>query len=164
MTASSFSQGASAVQLASDVATDGIQTPKVIVDGASITVTGLPGAYPTGATVLGSSSGNVANSSAVATLANDATLVGYLTGFEMTATGATSAAVKLLTVTGCVGGTLTYVVNVPATSAAVQLASLAVEFAPPLKAVDKNTDIVVTLPALGSGNTNACVNAHGYKV
>ena len=119
--------------------------------------------YPTAATPVTSSSGNKANASAAATLAASATQVTYLTGFEVTASGATAASVVLVTVTGVAGGTMTYVLTVPAgvTTAA---SPLQVEFSPPVPGSAVNTAIVVTVPALGSGNTNAAVVAHGFQL
>ncbi|MGA7385575.1 MAG: hypothetical protein WBW81_13040 [Methylocella sp.] len=37
-------------------------------------------------------------------------------------------------------------------------------FDPPLAASGQGVDIVVTLPAGGSGNTNACASARGFLV
>jgi hypothetical protein len=39
-----------------------------------------------------------------------------------------------------------------------------VTFDPPLPASADNTAIVVTLPALGAGNTNATANAWGFQL
>lgn len=108
------------------------------------------------------SSGNVANAAAVATLAAAAGLTTYISGFTVTGLGATAAGVVALTVAGLQGGTLTYNVPVPA-GATVGLTPLSVVFNPPLPASAVNTAIVVTLPALGAGNTNAAVVATGYQ-
>lgn len=107
------------------------------------------------------SSGNVANSAAVATITGTAQQWTYITGFEITYGGATSAACVNATVTGLLGGTATYVVCAPA-GVAVSGNVLRVEFVPPLGSAATNTNIVVTLPALGAGNTNAAVVAHGF--
>lgn len=109
-----------------------------------------------------SSSGNVANASAVATLAAVAGKTTFISGFEITGAGATAAAVVIATVTGLLGGTASYIVAAPA-GATAPLTTLAVVFNPPLPASALNTAIVVTLPALGLGNTNAAVVAHGYQ-
>lgn len=111
---------------------------------------------------LHSSSGNVANAAAVATLAAAAGLTNYLSGFEITGSGATGALVVNVTVTGLLGGTQTHVFTAPA-GAAVGATPLVVRYNPPIPASDVNTAIVVTLPALGAGNTNACVVAHGFR-
>jgi hypothetical protein len=122
-------------------------------------------AGPTGkdATVITASSGNVAAGTATATLtAGGANFLTYISGFEFTGAGATGASVVALTVTGTVGGTLTYNVAVPAgVSTGV---SLIVEFNPPIPANALNTNIVVSIPTLGAGNTNSAVVAHGYNL
>jgi hypothetical protein len=107
------------------------------------------------------SSGNVANASAVATLAGGTQQFTYLTGFEATFSGATAAVCVNLTITGGLGGTLTYPVCAPA-GATLAGYPVGFEFIPPLRSSAVNTSFVVTLPALGAGNTNAAVNAHGY--
>lgn len=108
------------------------------------------------------SSGNVAAATASATIpAPSNGQTAFLTGFEVTGAGATAASVVALTVTGLLGGTATYNVAVPA-GATVGLAPLVFEFNPPLSASAANTAIVVSLPSLGAGNTNAAVVAHGY--
>ena len=107
------------------------------------------------------SSGNVANASAAATITSGANNFAFITGFEAAYAGATAGQCVNLTVTGVLGGTMTYPVCSP-TGVTVAGVPLIVEFDPPLKASAVNTSIVVTLPALGAGNTNAAVVAHGY--
>lgn len=115
-----------------------------------------------GGTGVTSSSGNVANATATATLAAPgAGITNYLTGFEITAAGATAAAVVLVTVTGTIGGTMTFVFAVPA-GATAPATPLIVAFPEPIPASAANVAIVVSLPALGAGNTNAAVVAHGF--
>lgn len=107
------------------------------------------------------SSGNVANASAAATLTSGANNFTFISGFEATYGGATAAVCVSLTITGTLGGTMTYPVCAPA-GVAVYGEPLTVQFNPPLKASAVNTSIVVTLPALGAGNTHAAVVAHGF--
>lgn len=107
------------------------------------------------------SSGNVANAQAQASLPAVANKTNWLTGFEVTASGSTAALIVLVAVAGTVGGTLTYVFVFPA-GATVAAQPLIVEFAQPIPASAANTAIVVTCPAGGAGNTNACVNVHGF--
>lgn len=134
----------------------------VLADGAGNTVT--EGVVP-GSTPIVASSGNVAAAVATATLAGAAGKTTYITGFQFRATGATAATKVLATVTGLVSsGTQTYVINVPATSAALDIEPLTVSFYPPIPASAANTAIVVSVPSLGAGNTNACVNAQGYQL
>lgn len=118
----------------------------------------------TGATVaIAAASGNVANTAAVATLAAAVGKTTYITGFSITSSGATVGAVVLATLAGLVGGvTFTYVYAVMA-GAALGNATLHVDFAIPLPASAVNTAIVLTLPALGVGNTNAAVVIRGYQ-
>lgn len=118
--------------------------------------------YPVGRTALVSASGNKANASAAATLTPGSTVTAYLAGFEITATGATVGLPVIATVTGILGGTLSYIFSAPA-GVLVDATPLVVEFSPPLPASAVNTAIVVTLPALGTGNTNAAVVAHGFS-
>jgi hypothetical protein len=122
-----------------------------------------PSLYPAGSTALTSASGNKANANAVATLTPSATTTAYLAGFELTASGATAGLPVVVTVTGILGGTLSYIFTFPA-GVLVPATPLTVEFNPPLPASAINTPIVVTLPAGGSGNTNAAAVAHGYQV
>jgi hypothetical protein len=117
--------------------------------------------YDATQTFVSSSSGNQANASAAATLAAVAGKTNFLTGFDVTAAGATAAGVVTGTITGVLGGTRSFTFAVPA-GATVAATPLVVEFLHPLQASAVNTAIVVTLPALGAGNTNATVNAQGF--
>ena len=116
-----------------------------------------------GATPLVNSSGNVANAPAVATLAGDPGKTAHLSGFQVNGTGATATSIVLVTVTGLLGGTLTFPFVVVA---GVLLPNLAMnmQFNVGLPASDVDTDIVVTCPALGAGNTNNVVNAQGFQL
>lgn len=109
------------------------------------------------------SSGNVANASAVATLPGVSAKTTYLTGFTITAGGATGASIVVATVSGTITGTMHYVISVPA-GVALGITPLVVEFGFAVPASAVNTPIVVTLPALGAGNTNAAVTATGYQL
>lgn len=121
------------------------------------------GGSPAESTPLSSSSGNVANASAVATLAGAAGATTYLSGFYISGAGATAASVVSATVTGLAGGTMTLTVVVPA-GATTAIAPVFLDFNPPLPASAVNTSIVLTLPALGAGNTNASVTAWGFRI
>lgn len=120
-----------------------------------------PSPLPAGAAPVNNSSGNVANTATTATLAGAAGVFTWLTGFEVTGAGATAASVILVTVTGAQGGTLTYVLVVPA-GATTSIVPLTVEPSAPIRSSAVNTSIVVNVPAFGAGNTNAAVTAHGY--
>lgn len=147
-------------RLASTTVTNATELQKG-TNGAAHVVMGA--AYPPGAVVLNPSSGNVANASAVATLAAAAGTTTYITGFEITGAGATAGLVVNPTVVGTIGGTMTYT-YAAATGALVANTPLIVEFNPAIPASAVNTTIVVTVPALGVGNTNSTVVTHGYRI
>lgn len=119
--------------------------------------------YPSGAVAVTASSGNVANATANATLPSVSLKTNYIAGFIVTASGATAASVVNVTVTGTISGTMTFTFPVPAgvTAAATPLI---VQFSKPVPASGPTTPIVVSLPALGSGNTNASVVVTGYNM
>lgn len=116
-----------------------------------------------GATLLAVSSGNVANANAVATLPGVASKTTYLSSFLVTSGGATVGLIVNGTITGLLGGTMTF--NYAAV-AGVLLGGQALPVAFPIAipASAPNTSIVLTLPALGLGNTNAAVFAVGYQL
>ena len=116
--------------------------------------------YPN-TTPLIDGSGNKANASAVATLTGTATTTVYLSGFEVTGSGATTALPVTVTVAGLLGGTRSYTYSF-ASGALVANTPLIVAFDPPLPASAINTAIVVTCPASGTGGTNNTVVAHGF--
>lgn len=109
------------------------------------------------------SSGNVANASAVATLAGVTSLLTHVTGFEITGGGATAASLVVAVLSGTTGGSLSFVVPVPA-GVTAGLAPITIKFPEPIPASAVNTSIVLTLPALGAGNTAAAVTLHGYRI
>lgn len=108
------------------------------------------------------SSGNVINTSAAASIPAASQQFNYLTGFEIVAGGATVGLCVNATITGALGGTMTYPYCAPA-GALIFGTPLIVQFEKPgLRSAAVNTAITVTLPALGLGNTNAAVVVHGY--
>lgn len=121
----------------------------------------IPGVALAGTPVSGSS-GNVAAAAATATLAAAAGKTTYMTGFDITGAGATAASVVTATVTGLLGGTQSYTIAVPA-GATLGIAPVFVAFSQPFPASAVNTAIVVTVPSLGAGNTNAVANARGFQ-
>ncbi len=116
-----------------------------------------PHAFPVTA-----ASGNVAAAAAVATLPGAPGLTTFISGFEITASGATAASCVNATVAGVVSGSLTYTFCAPAGITA-EAPPLIVNFNPPIPAASVNTAIIVTLPSLGAGNTNATVVTHGFQ-
>ena len=135
---------------------------KSTAGAAHVLLAGSP-AYPSGATAITGASGNVANASAVATLAAAASVTTYITGFEVTGAGATAGLPVIVTVTGTVTGTLSFIA-VAAVGALVANSPLIIEFPVAIPASAVNTAIVVTVPALGAGNTHSTVVSHGYRL
>ena len=121
------------------------------------------GDYPPNAVAITASSGNQANATAAATLAANPTKTTYITGFEVTGTGATGVLIVTVTVTGTITGTMsyTYVFVAGVTTAN---APLSIQFTKAIPASAANTAIVVSCPASGLGGTNNVVNAHGYQL
>lgn len=112
-------------------------------------------------TIQVATSGNVANATATATLAANANQKWFLTGFMIDVTGATAASIVSATITGLAGGTITIPVVFPAvvTSDGTRRS---VAFSPPIPASTVNTALTLTVPAGGSGNTNASAHLFGY--
>lgn len=118
-------------------------------------------AYPDGGVVISASSGNVAAAVAAATLPAVAGKTNFLTGFTVTGAGATAGLPVLVTITGVLGGTQTYV-YCAAAGVLVANVPLVIQFPYPLQATGTNVAIVVSCPSLGSGNTNNTTVAYGY--
>lgn len=117
---------------------------------------------PQGGVQITATSGTVAAGIAAASLAAAVGKVTYICGFAITSGGSTGAAVVAPTITGIVTGTMTFAY---ATVAGVTLSNqpLVVPFRDCISASAPNTAIVVSLPSLGAGNTNATVNAWGLQ-
>lgn len=115
-----------------------------------------------GGTPISASSGNVANAAAVATLAAVAGKTTHICGFALTATGATLGLPVSPTVAGVITGTQTYTYAAVA-GVLVVSTPLVMTFTPCIAASATGTTIVVTLPALGAGNTNATATAWGFQ-
>lgn len=103
-----------------------------------------------------------AASAATATLPGVAGKTTYITGFQVTGGGATAGSIVVVTVTGILGGTMSYDVA-PPTGAAVGMQPLIVTFPIPIPASAVNTPIAVVVPSLGAGNTNSAVAAQGFQ-
>lgn len=121
-----------------------------------------PSQYPIGATPV-TNSANVAASAAVATLPGVQGKTTFICGAQFTGSGATTALVVNATISGVISGTMNYTY---VATAGVLLVDqpIAVSFFPCIPASGLNTAIVVTLPSLGAGNTNAAVSAQGYQL
>jgi hypothetical protein len=107
------------------------------------------------------SSGNKAATTATATFTHTGNNLFYVTGIECTASGATTALPVIVTLAGCLGGTMSWIFTFPA-GVLIAAQPLIIEFNPPLPSVDANTDVVLTLPSSGTGGTNAAVVLHGF--
>jgi hypothetical protein len=105
-------------------------------------------------------SANGANTALTATLTGAASKTTYISGFEVTGDGATAGSTLTVTVTGTVGGTLNYTLAVP--TGVTNSAQLIVEFPIPIASSAVNTNIVVNVPAFGTGNVGQSVTAHGF--
>ena len=110
---------------------------------------------------ISASSGNVGNSTASATLTPSSAQRVFVSGIEITAGGATAAAVVTATLTGLIGGTLSWTFGAPA-GVGVPATPLVVPFVTPLQCTALGQAVTLSLPALGAGNTNACVTLHGF--
>lgn len=131
-----------------------------------VSITGTapaPPPLPTGANAKVGTSGNVANATATATLGAVAARTNYITGFQITGSGATAALTVNATVTGLKGATQTYTFVFPV-GADTQAAPLNVTFATPMPASAANTAITVSLPASGAGGLHAAVNVQGFDL
>lgn len=118
--------------------------------------------YPVGAVPVTGDSGNVGAGTAAATLTAVAGKTTYIVGFTVTGSGATTALPVTVTVTGVISGTMHFTYCAIA-GVLVANQPLNVIFPYPIPASAPNTNIVVSCPTLGSGNTNNTVNAFGFN-
>jgi hypothetical protein len=109
-----------------------------------------------------SDSSNGAAQAISATLPGVAGKTTYISGFEVTGSGATVGLVVLVTLSGVVGGPLTYVLPIVA-GALLAITPLIVNFARPIPASGPDVDITVSVPSFGLGNMHAAVVVHGYQ-
>jgi hypothetical protein len=114
----------------------------------------------TGQTLSNSATG--AASAITATLTSTVGQTAWVTGFEVTGAGATGASVIVVTITGGLGGTLSYDLVIPA-GVTTSITPLIVEFPQPLPANGTNTNIVCNVPSFGAGNTNSAAVIHGFR-
>jgi hypothetical protein len=106
-------------------------------------------------------SGNVAAGVAAASIPAVSGRLNYITGFSITGTGATAGQAVVVTVTGLLGGTITFTIA-SVTGATVGNAALNYEFPHPVPASAINTAITVSCATLGAGSTNNVTNVFGY--
>lgn len=115
-----------------------------------------------GAANVVATSGNAANAIAIATLPAVAAKTTYITGFDVTGSGATAGLPVVVTIAGLLGGSITYTYSA-AVGALVANTPLSIRFPVPMPSSAVNTAITVTCPSLGLGATNNVVNAFGYS-
>lgn len=99
----------------------------------------------------------------VATFPAVAGRTAYLCGFYYTGTNATAATAGSVTITGTIGGTMSFGYPTLASGATIpNTIPVDEQFLPCVPASAINTAIVVNGPALGAGATLATVTAWGY--
>lgn len=125
----------------------------------NVTVQGLP----VKSTVRCVGGANAANATCERAIAAAVGVRNYVIGFDVTFSGATAAGVVQVTLTGLAGGTLTYVLSVPA-GVAVAGVPLFVRFPFPVAGSAVNTAATLTVPALGAGNTNCNATLYGFSM
>ena len=122
---------------------------------------GQPGGIPNGATFITAASGNVAAAAATATLTSAVGRTAYILGAGLFPMGATAGLIVLATITGLISGTFTIPVAAPV-GVLVGGTPVVASFGGGIPASATNTNIVVSMPSMGSGNTNAAVVAWGF--
>lgn len=119
------------------------------------------GVAPLGTPIYASANGGAQANNVTLTI--PANKMGYLDGFDIDGLGATSGSAIAVTVTGLLGGTLTFSVGIVA-GATTPITPCVKRFNPPLQGSAVNTNIVVNVPSFGSGNTAASANAYGHYI
>lgn len=112
--------------------------------------------------IVTNSSSDAGNTNAVATLPAVSGKTTSIRGALCAAMGSTTATVVDVTITGVVGGAMTFPFLFP-TGAAVSAAPFNITFPQGVPAGASNTTIVVTLPAGGTGNLHASCSAWGFQ-
>jgi hypothetical protein len=150
-----------------NVQIDTAVTPNVLYGDLVASVTfpsglGITSDYPVGATPINATSGVKANATATATLPGTGGVTTYITGFDVTGSGATVGLPVTVTASN-LQAALSWIYTATA-GALLANTPLSIRFDPPLPATGQNTAIVVSCPALGLGNLNNVVNAYGYQL
>lgn len=84
----------------------------------------------------------------------------YVTGFEISYTGATVGSVITATLNNVLGGQQFHIFTVPT---GVNLSDkYIVEYTRPLPAIGQNTQVFLSIPALGAGNVLTAATLHGF--
>jgi hypothetical protein len=119
-----------------------------------------PPSLDTGQTPVSSSATAAAGAMAPA-LPAVAGKTNYICGFVITGGGATAASVITATLAGIVGGTMSFNIAVPA-GVTAGIVPLVVTFPRPLAASDVNVALTLSVPSMGTGNTNAASLLWGF--
>ena len=144
--------------------TDGTNLRTLATDTAGhLLVNTYANPYPSGAVPSGGSSGVLTNAAGAASIAAVVGKTCWLTGFEVTYTGATAGSTQSPSISGLAQGTMYYVVDVAAGASSSGNTRLLVSFPYPLPASSTNTAITLSLPAAGAGGFSAG-NIHGYTI
>ncbi len=88
--------------------------------------------------------------------------MGFLDGFDIDGLGATAGSAIAVTITGLLGGTLTFRIGVPA--GVTVPVTYSKRFNPPLQASATAQAIAVNVPSFGTNNTASSCNAYGHYV
>lgn len=124
-------------------------------------VAALSSPYPPNAIpVLGFAQGTNSIVTAILPATNGKTT--YITGFTISAGGATTAAIVTVTIFS-VHTMFVYVFGVAA-GATIASPNLDIRFPQPVPGAGINQQITVTVGAMGVGNTISCANVYGYQL
>ncbi len=128
----------------------------------------MAGTFPLPYTPIANSSGDVgSNGGAAATLPATAGVTNWITAFDISGGGLTTAAIGTVSITGLPTaiGTLTWDFAALASAIGPMTSPnpLRITLPDPLPASAVNTAIVVTVAAIGTGNAHICVTAFGFQ-
>jgi hypothetical protein len=110
---------------------------------------------------LATGSGNCPNGLAMVHLTPTQNSTAYLCGFIVTGSGSVGGSLVLVTVEGLLGGTRSFCYGFEAGVNKVNT-PLAFNFNPPLIGVAPGAQILLTVPAGGTGNLNSMATIYGY--
>lgn len=136
----------------------GVPVPAQLIANTGAGATPL---FP-GATQITGQGGPVSNATATATLVGTAGVLTWVTGFSIEGDGSTAGGTVLATITGLLGGTLTYAISVPASATGTVFE--AQFFNPPLRSSATGVSIVLSVPAFGAGNVNVTAHLYGFTL
>ena len=110
---------------------------------------------------LATGSGNCPNGLAMVHLTPTQNSTAYLCGFIVTGSGSVGGSIVLVTIEGLLGGTRSFCYGFEAGVNKVNT-PLAFNFNPPLPGVAPGAQILLTVPAGGSGNLNSMATIYGF--